>query len=174
MIIKGYKAFNGDRTNQKGKLFEEQKIYTVEGPLVFGTKGNGIHFCERLEDTLMFFDAMNKEVAFAEVTSLEDVRESWDDYNEYYDMYAARSLRIDHFLTREEILEMYYNMPGYRIIRFLQGFRLTPEEIELFKYLYSNERKVIATIAYYQEGDKEAFQDKKNKVYTKDIKGLIK
>lgn len=172
MEIKGYKAFNPDYTNRYGMKFEEQKIYTIEGPLKFGNKGNGFHFCERLEDTLRYFDAMTEDIKFAEVTSLSEILESFDEHNDYYDMYSARTIRIDRFIPREEIVKMYFTMPDYRLIRFIQGFRLTKEEIEFFKTLYPENNRVLNTISYYQENNKDAFsKENEPKIYQK---GIIK
>lgn len=171
MELKGYKAFNSDCTNRNGRLFEEEKTYTVEGPLKFGIKGNGFHFCKRLEDTLRYFDAMDGEIKIAEVTSLADFVKYDDDNYEYYDMYAARTIRIDRFLSRDEIINMFYSksIPEYRIKRFIQGFRLTAEEIENFKLLYEKDQTILWTISYYQEGNKELYTTSKAKIYTKGI-----
>ena len=109
-MMKGYKAFNKDETNRYGKKYEENTVYKAEGPLQFGNHGNGFHFCKRLEDTLRYFPAMEEEIQIAEVTSLGEQVEYDDDYYGYYDLFAARTIRIDKFLTREEIVDMYLVM----------------------------------------------------------------
>ena len=132
-MMKGYKAFNSNETNRYGKEYKENTTYYTEGPLKFGNHGNGFHFCKRLEDTLRYFPAMEEEVQIAEVTSLEDYVEYEDDYYGYYDIYAARVLRIDRFIPREEIINMYLDLDvPSRVIRFVASYKLTPEEIDKF------------------------------------------
>ena len=164
--MKGYKAFDNGKNNRYGMSFEEGETYTVEGPLEFGNNGNGFHFCERLEDTLRYVPAMEKEVEIAEVTSLGEVVESWDEYYGYFDLFAARTLRIDKFLTREEIMEMFLNSTTNSVIRFVSGYRLNPEEIEMFKLKYCDDNRILKAISYYQEGNKKAY-DVDNKVKVK-------
>ena len=161
--MKGYKAFNADMTNRYGASYTEGSIYSVEGDLKFGIDGNGIHFCRRLEDTLRYVPAMEEEVQIAEVTSLGEVIESYDEYYGYYDLYAARDLKIDKVLDRTEIITMYLNMEEERVIRFVSGYRLTPEEIELFKIRYSDNNRIIKAIMYYQENNKTVYNKQKVK-----------
>ena len=163
-MIKGYKAFNKDCTNRYGKVFVEGQTYHTEGELRFGNYGNGYHFCERLEDTLRYFPAMEEEIKIAEVTSLEDFIQANDETYGYYDMYAARTLRIDKFLTREEIITMYLDMNvEYQVKRFVASFKLTPEETELFKLKYADNYRIMQTIAYYQEDNKDVYDKPKVK-----------
>lgn len=156
-IIRGYKAFNKDMTNRYNLPFEEGKTYIVHGPLVFGNKGNGFHFCKRLEDTLRYFPAMEEEIKIASVTSYDEVREYWDDYYGYYDMYSARKISIDKILTREEIINKYLDLYEERVERFLSGYRLTEKEIELFRLKYPNNIKIQLAISYYQDDEENAY-----------------
>lgn len=156
-IIRGYKAFNKDMTNRYNLPFEEGKTYIAHGPLVFGNKGNGFHFCKRLEDTLRYFPAMEEEIKIASVTSYDEVREYWDDYYGYYDMYSARKISIDKILTREEIINKYLDLYEERVERFLSGYRLTEKEIELFRLKYPNNIKIQLAISYYQDDEENAY-----------------
>ena len=165
--IRGYKAFNADLTNRYGIPFEEGKKYSVNGHAVFGNHGNGFHFCERLEDTLRYFDAMDGEVTFAEVVGSGDIVEYSDEYYGYYDMYAATEIEVLRVLTREDIINMYLSVPGYRMVRFVQGFRLLDEEKELMKCSYAEDSDVMKAISYYQDGDKDVYSREKGRVYTK-------
>ena len=165
--IHGYKTFNKDRTNRYGRVFIEGKTYQVNDPPKFGNKGKGFHFCKRLEDTLRYFPAMEEEVAIAEVTSLGDYVEYDDEYYGYYDMYSTNKIKINHFLTREEIIKKYLDRPEHqtedRVIRFLQGFRLTEKEKEMFRLAYAFSERIEQTISYYQDGDKDAYTREKPK-----------
>ena len=40
-MIKGYKAFNSDKTNRYGFPFESGNTYSVDGEIKFGNEGNG-------------------------------------------------------------------------------------------------------------------------------------
>ena len=170
--IEGYKAFNKDHTNRYQKLFEEGKIFRIpeNKHLKFGVDGCGYHFCKRLEDTLRYFPALEEEIAIASVTSIGEVVESFDDYNGYYDMYTARELKINHFLERKEIIDIFLEMPvsslsSPRLERFLSQFKLTSDELMLFKEKCQGISRLENTIGWYQENDKEAFNiDAKQKV----------
>lgn len=165
--IKGYKAFNADLTNRYGVPFEIGKKYSVEGNAVFGNHGNGFHFCERLEDTLRYFDAMDGNVLFAEVVGSGDIVEYSDEYYGYYDMYAATEIEVLRVLSREDIINMYLETPTFRMVRFVQGFRLSDVENELMKCCYAEDDAVIKAISYYQDGDKDVYSREKGRVYTK-------
>lgn len=165
--IKGYKAFNNDLTNRYGASFSENGKYSVSGPAVFGNDGNGFHFCERLEDTLRYFDGMNEDIKICEVIGSGNIREYYDDYYGYYDMYAATELEVVRVLPRAEILDMFGNAPGYRVVRFVQGFKLTEEELLWMKFKHIDDTEVMKAIAYYQEGDKDAYSPEKAYSYMK-------
>ena len=155
--IHGYKCFNGDLTNRFGQKFEVGKTYHVDGEIIFGNDGNGLHMCKHLEDTLRYFDAIDGEIAICEVTGFGNLAEGEDKYNDFYDMYACEYLTTDKLLTREEIIAYGLNLYEERAKRFISLIRLTPEEIALFKEKYKNNMVVLEYIAYYQEGDKEIF-----------------
>ena len=157
MEIQGYKAFNKGLTNRYGMKFNEGETYTVSGNLRFGNDGNGFHFCKRMEDTLRYFPAMEEEIDIAKVTALGEVVEAEDNYYGYYDMFCTDMIRIDKKLSREEIIKMYLNMPDYRVIRFIQGFKLNPVEVEMFKLRYGEDENIMKAIAYYQLGDKDVY-----------------
>ncbi len=156
--ITGYKAFNKNMTNRYNTNFIEGGIYSVSGPLMFGNEGNGYHFCKRLEDTLRYFPSIDNEIAIAEVTSLDETLEFYDDYYGYYEMYVTRKIKINKILSRKEIIEMFLNVYDDRVVRFLQDFMLTETEKELFRLRYSNNPKIQIAISYYQDGDKEAYE----------------
>lgn len=157
MEIYGYKAFAKDMTNRHGKTFEEGKIYIVDGPLKWGKNGNGYHFCTELEDTLRFVNGFDNDIQIASIISTDEVLKIDDYVYEYFDMYVSRSIYIDHILTREEIinhmLKNQYNF--YGVIRFIAGFRLTSEEIQLFKDRFSRYQDVLLALNYYQGSDTE-------------------
>lgn len=159
--IKGYKAFNSNMTNNYGVSFEEGCKYSVSGPAVYGNDGNGFHFCERLEDTLRYFDAMNGDIKIAEVIGSGDIEEYCDEYYGYYNMYSATNLEVVRILPRNEIVDMFAVTPGYRTVRFIQGFKLLEQEVLWYKYKRIDDSDVLKAIAYYQEGDEKAYSPEK-------------
>ena len=163
MSIQGYKAFHANLVNRYGIKFYEGMTYFIEGVLRFGNDGNGFHFCKRLEDTLRYFPGMEEKIDIARVTAIGDTLESEDDYNGYYDMYCTNEIRIDKVLSREEIVMPYLNLPEYRVVRFLQGLKLTPEEIELFRLRYSKNDQVLDAISFYQEKKMDTYQKRYEK-----------
>lgn len=162
--VKGYKAFNKDHTNRHGMIFESGKTYRAEGPISFGNNSlAGFHLCQNLEDTLRYFPAMKEEITIAQVTGRGDIVEYFDNYYDYYDMYAVEELTIEKFLTRREIIRKFLfdnDMYTDRVCRFTQRFKLTSDEIELFKLRYGTNIKIMDYIAYYQEGKKDIFEKK--------------
>ncbi len=158
--VKGYKAFNDNITNRYGMQFEEGKVYSVPGKASFGLKGNGFHFCKNIEDTFRFFDPDNCKVA--SVTGFGDIAVGFDDYNEYYGMYASTIIRIDKILSREEVIKLILGKSDNAVCRFLQtGFTLSSEEIKLFEERVKHNSIVETYLDYYARGNKDAFSLKK-------------
>lgn len=160
MEIHGYKSFDIKKTNEYGRTFEEGQTYTCsDNDLIFGHGGHGFHFCKCIEDCLLYFSHENRLVA--KVTGLEEVRETDDDITDSFGICIARKIRIDKFLTREEIVEEFLHktkyLPDHRVSKFLRLMPLTPQEIEYFKIEFCNSIRVIQDIWYYQEGDKNAY-----------------
>lgn len=160
-IIHGYKAFNEDHTNRHGVLFESGKTYKSDGLISFGNKSmGGFHMCKNLEDTLIFFEGLPYDPVVAEVEGSGKIV-SGDEYKEdYYDMYSVETLKIKRFLSREEMLFTILDDPHIyddRVCRFIQGIRMNPAEIELFKETFEDSPKVLKALAFYQENDEEAY-----------------
>ena len=162
-MFNGYKCFDKGLINRYGTKFEVGKLYHTDNEIKFGNDGNGFHVCKRLEDTLRYFDAMNGEVDIAKVKCYGNYQKYEDEYNDYYDMYAFEYMIIDKVLTREEIINYGIHLYEMQVKRFISGFRLTKEEIIMFKEQFKKNQNILNTIAYYQEGDKEVF----NRQYTK-------
>ncbi len=161
MYIIGYKCFNENLTNKYGFKFEIGKLYTAHGTIKFGNNGNGFHLCKNMEDTLRYFDAFKNSVTIAEVLGSGKIVESFDDYYEYYNMYVTEKLRILKILTREEIINIELELNLDRVERFLSGFKLSKEEIELFKNKFNNNQTILQYIEYYQKGNIDAFINKR-------------
>lgn len=159
MEIKGYKAFDNGLINRYGKKFEVEKTYTTNGEISFGNDGNGFHFCKNIEDTLRYFDAVESDVLIAEVTGSGDIAQYEDEYNGYYNMYSARTIRIDRIVDRKELVELFLTKITFeeRVKRFIQLFKLTEEEIEMFKEKYKDSIRIINAIKYYQEGETDIY-----------------
>ena len=153
----GYKCFNKGLINRYGTKFRIEKTYHCDKQIKFGNNGHGFHVCKRLEDTLRYFDAMNEEVDICLVECYGKYDEQEDDYYDYYDMFAFEYMVIKKLLTREEITAYGLNLFGCQLERFISSFKLTKEEIDIFKFKFQKESRILKFIAYYQEGDKDAF-----------------
>lgn len=168
MEIRGYKAFNEDLSNRYGSEFKTGEIYQVSGSISFGVRGNGFHFCKRLEDTLRYFDAMDDNIQIAEVIGRGSIVEYYDDYYGYYDMYVASELEVVKVLSREEIVMPYvFSKNDDRVRRFVSGFRLTFDEKQMFRQVYSKCVSILQAIDYYQDGVKDVYDLPSGKVYFK-------
>ena len=159
-VVFGYKCFNGDLTNNYGFKFEVGNSYNVSGIIKFGIGGNGFHMCERLEDTLRYFDAMNFDVSICEVVGNGKSVSFSDEYNGYYDMYCVEEMSIIRKLNREEIISMMLKVNEIRVLRFLQLYKLNEDEIRLFKNRFKNYINVLDMIDYYQYGIKDVYSRK--------------
>ena len=136
MAIKGYKSFDVDHTNCYNSYFEEGKSYHVEGQIIYGVHGNGIHFAKRLEDTIRFSGTSEtlKDVAIAEVIGDGIIVEGYDHYNGYYDLYCCSDLEVVKFLTREEIISHALTLGGFGMERFVSQFRLESDDTNNLDY----------------------------------------
>lgn len=157
MNVVGYKCFNEDLTNRYGYKFEVGKIYFAEGIIKFGEGGNGFHLCKRLEDTLRYFDAMNNRVSICEVIGDGEIVSNYDDYYGYYDMFVVSKLQLIKMLSRDEIIDISLNLDSIRAKRFLSGYKLTKEELLIFKNKFKSDISVQEYIEYYQENKADAF-----------------
>lgn len=166
MTINGYKSFNNDGTNIIGEILLPGIIYHCDGEIKFGPKGNGFHFAKNMEDTIRYSDYDNflRKIIIAEVIGSGIIDEGSDEYNGYYDLYAASDLEVVRYLSREEIISLALTLPFYRMIRFISLFKLYPSEISLFENIY---HEVDLAIDYYQRGIKDVYNKEYTKVYSK-------
>ena len=159
MRVEGYKVFNKGLINCYGKKFEAQheyKVDTSKRSIEYGIEGYGFHFAKRLEDCLRFFDGMNEDIEIAKVVSIGEVKESYDDYNGYYDLYVTDQIYIERILTRKEIVDYIKHTSFDRIERFISGYRLTEKEID--QILENDKLNILdKTVEYYQYGNKDAY-----------------
>lgn len=161
MHITGYKCFNKDLTNSYGMQFSVGKIYIVKGVIKFGNNGNGFHICKNMEDTFRYFDAINNEVSICKVIGSGKMTKYDDEYYGYYDMYTVEKLEILKKLNREEIIDFGLNLNYLRAKRFVQGIKLTQEEIKKFKDKFSSNIDVLNAIEYYQENNLDVYKTKR-------------
>lgn len=159
-MINGYKCFKKGLINSYGVSFQVGETYRSTGKIVFGVDGNGFHMCERLEDTLRFFDTFQEDVDICSVVGFGNYIKRSDKYNDYYDMYVVENIRIVRKLTREEIVLYGLNLPEMRLIRFLSLFKLDDIEKKLFLEKFNGDRLVNEYIDYYQNNKKDAFEKK--------------
>ena len=149
MEVIGYKCFNNGLVTNYGDRLEVGKTYSADGDISYGK--NGYHFCLNMEDTFRYFDTFNNEVEVAKVLGSGKIDSSFDDYNEYYDLYCAEHIQVLEVLSRAQIIEYGLKLHGPRAWRFVSTFCLSKEEIELFKDKFSKEYTTLLRIKYYQE-----------------------
>ena len=110
---------------------------------------------------------MKNDVSICLVRGSGDMLVFSDEYYGYYDMFAATGLEVSKVLTREEIINMYLSVPSHRMVRFVQGFRLSEQEKELMRLSYCDDIDVVNAISYYQDGDKDVYSRERGRVYQK-------
>lgn len=165
-MIFGYKAFNSDRTNRYGQVFEACKFYDSNDKNIKFQK-TGFHFCKRLEDTLRYYDGFS-DIKIARVVGIGKIDEYEDNYYGYYEMYSAEKIYISRFLSRNEIYQYIFDIAknnsyfNDRVIRFVSGFKINEEEQRKLIDITSsiNEKKrLVKAIKYYQYGDKDVYNN---------------
>ena len=163
---RGYKIFNSNGENRYGKKMEKGKSYSVLGNITFGNQGNGFHFCKNLSDVFRYYDTVNGDFVVAKVIGSGNIVTYNDEYYGYYDMYACEKIHIVDFLERREIIEKMLKDNTFAIKKFIMTFKMTEEELTLFKYRFQNDIEIIRLLEYYQERKINVFE----KVYKKDRK----
>lgn len=126
-VIHGYKAFASDGTNIALQIMPPGD-YHYEGKIKYSK--SGYHFAKNLEDTIRYSGTENPLIA--EVIASGTIDEGSDEYYGYYDVYTASDIKIVRYLSREEILEYALKLNPPRMKRFIVGFELTEEELDLF------------------------------------------
>ena len=148
--IIGYKSVDENFKDISGNKLEENKTYHVNGKVIYGNGGNGYHFAKKLEDTLRYQlkdeDYLTRP-NIAKVVGFGDIVESFDEYYGYYELYAAKNIKILKYLSEEEIINYALNLREDRMLRFVSLYRLNSNEIKLFKNKYLS---VDLALLYYQ------------------------
>ncbi len=155
--VTGYKAFN-NMQDRFGGSYQLDVVYEVSGPVKF--RKNGFHFCKNIEDVFRYYDGFDENTVVCLVEGFGELDEYEDETNEYFDMYASSKLRILKVLSRREVLQTVLSNGVISILRFISGYRLTDDEINIILDMY-HETLVKDYISYYQIGDKEVFQRKR-------------
>ena len=77
-------------------------------------------------------------------------------------MYAAKTIIINNKIERKKLVNMFLTTitSEPRVIRFIQLFKLTEKEIEMFKLKYASSISIMDAIAYYQEDKKDVYEKK--------------
>ena len=148
--IIGYKSVDKNYKDISGNILEENKIYHVDGKIIFGNGGNGYHFAKKLEDTLRYQlndDDFLTRPNIAKVIGFGDIVESFDEYYGYYELYAASNIKILKYLKEDEIIAYALSLREDRMLRFVSLYRLNSNEIKLLKNKYLS---VDLALLYYQ------------------------
>ena len=153
--IIGYKCFKEGLQTNPGMTMELGKEYISIAPPKF--RSSGFHMCERLEDTLRYFDSFTQPIDICKVIGYPEYMKYEDEYYGYYDMYSCQRILLTKKLTRKEIIDEARHMCDYRINRFLSLYKLMPSEVEEFIEKYSDgyHDYILYIIQYYQNLPKE-------------------
>ena len=155
--VKGYKAFNKDKTNRYGVPFMEGATYKVSGEISFGNNGNGFHMCTYLSDVFRYFDS--DDVVVAQVVGRGDRVKYDDEYEGYYDMYSVRELYINRFMSREEVISQMLNDNSINVIKFIKTFKMSSAEKIKFLYKFKDDIGIVEHLLYYQYDYKNVFYE---------------
>ena len=165
--VNGYKSFNKNFETFNNIKMKENQIYKIDDDIKYSKVG--YHFATRLEDTLRYVNGLKEEIIICNIEALGNIDWHDDEYYGYYDLGCTNIIKINNILTREEIIKYIYNKPEFNIIRFISGYKLTNEELKLFKERYKNNNNILNYIKYYQENDTQVF-DRNHKKLTKKYK----
>lgn len=155
--IEGYKAFYKGIVNKYGEVFDIGKKYIIDEKY----KDYGYHFCKNIEDTLVYYRLNNIEIC--KVVGSGNIISYDNEYYGVYDVYASSEIEIERRISREELIHKMLSMSYFsldRVIRFVSLYKLTNDEIALFKRIYRKYTCVIDAIGYYQEKDNKVYERK--------------
>ena len=155
--IKGYKAYT-NMMDKYGNTYELQKEYSQNGDIKFGI--NGFHFCTHIADVFRYYDGFDSDTNICEIEGYGELNKYDDEYNEYFNMYASSKIKILKSLSREEIIDAVLEENIFAALRFIQGYKLTEEEMQRFIQKYQNQI-IQDYINYYQKNKKDTFQRKR-------------
>ena len=155
--IKGFKAYI-NMMDQFGNKYELDKEYSQSGDIKFGA--SGYHFCAHIADVFRYYDGHDENINICEVEGSGKINKYDDEYNEYFDMYSCSNLKILKILSRQEIIDESLHENIYQVLRLIQGFKLTDEELTYITNECS-ESIVKKYASYYQKDKKDAFQRKR-------------
>lgn len=156
-MVYGYKCFNGDMSNRYGKKFIVGKRYKVDGNIKFGVNGNGFHMCKNIVDVFRYYDTGNDDFMLCEVIGSGKIVSYDDEYNGYYDMYCVEIIDIIRIIDRLEIINMVLEMNENSVIRFIQLFKLSDDEIKLFRDKFEDNIYIMLALDYYQYGKLDVY-----------------
>ena len=158
-MIHGYKCFNKGLISSFGDVFEVGKVYHIDGEIKFNE--NGFHMCTNFEDTLRYFYAFKNDVDIARVTGYGEINKYDDEYNEFFDMYATEYLIINSVMSHDEIIDCALKLPPYRLKRFLTLYKLSKDELLMFREKFAKEMMIMETLDYYQDENSKLYIKKK-------------
>lgn len=101
---------------------------------------------------------MTEDIDIAKVICYGNIDKYDDEFYGYYNMYSCEYMIVDRVLTRKEIINYALNLDSERVKKFISLFKLTREELILFKNKFEQYEQVTEYIQYYQENDKEVFK----------------
>lgn len=152
--MNGYKSFSKSSLTNQGVKLIEGKIYTTQTLPI--AKANGYHYCQKLEDTLRYNNGLEEEIIICQVKAVGHIAEYYDEWYGY-EIYSTDKLYIEKILSREDIINYANKLDNQQFIRFIQGFKLTKEELEYFYQKYESRSIMTNYLKYYQEKDLEIF-----------------
>lgn len=160
--MKGFMCFYEDMTDLQNDSYEIGKTYKEED------KGKKYVIYENLEDSLRNYHAEINDVIICIVEGLEGGRKIEDTQSEYIERYEFEKIKILKEVPREFIIEYALNLYEFRLMRFLQSFKLTDEEKDKFRLKFGSDLRMKSTIDYYINGKKDAYKEEiKNKSHKK-------
>lgn len=157
----GYKAFTSDMLAMNDVKFSLDKPMHVDGIIKSGPiDGNGFHFCTHFEDTFRFVPFDN-DIILCEVIAYGTISNEYiDEYNGYYGIYSCSDIKIKRIISRKEIIQMASVLPEWRLLRFIQTYKLTKDELKIIRQIVLNNQNLNNYIEYYQIDNKGVFYKK--------------
>lgn len=170
--LHGFKCFNKGLTTRYGDKMELGKVYESSEQPIF--QHSGFHMCERLEDTLRYFDAFEEEVDICRVIGYPPFHEFFDDYYGYYDMHSCQKIVLTQLLTRDQIIEEANKMNEMRFRRFSSLFHLNNDELKRFVNKYKDNSYVLSNLIFYYDDNNIYKKISEGENYDKIAKKYIK
>ena len=150
--MKGYICLNKDHKHFNGETYYDGDSFDSK---------NGkeeILVYKHIENAFRNMNAFNEDVVLMSVEAKGKGRKIEDRNFGFEEQYFFSDVNFIRELQREEIIAEALELPSTRAKRFIEMFKLYPNEVRVFKEKFSDSGEVLRAILYYQIGQHDVYE----------------